>query len=291
MGNAIGNGREEKWDSEYEGEGSSIRSREGFSEITSRSWRAESSDSIESMNVTALPDITGRSRSPYLFSPQIPLAPLRTDVESSSNNHNLSLNSNHDTSDLPWGEDEGVPTVVTWSFGGNKVEVVGSWDNWTSRKTLTKSGNEHSLMLVLGNGVYYYRFIVDGDSRYITNEPYVADDAGRCMNILDVNDYIPENLKAVDEFNPPHSPDSSYSRLYPVEFDSDKVPVHVPELLLNQTILGYLTQDDESMKPEHVNLNHLFIEKGCVSQNMVALGVTHRFRSKYVTVALHKSLN
>lgn len=107
---------------------------------------------------------------------------------------------------------------------------------------------------------------------------------------IQLQDHIPENLKAVDEFNPPHSPDSSYSRLYPVEFDSDKLPVHVPELLLKQTILENLTQNDESMKPEHVNLNHLFIEKGCVSQNIVVLGVTQRFRSKYVTVALHKSL-
>lgn len=124
----------------------------------------------------------------------------------------MSLNFNHKASDLQWDEDEGVPTVITWSFGGNEVEVVGSWDNWTSRypifylkfetksgivmgnpvlcfcrKALTKSGNEHSLVLVLGNGVYYYRFIVDGESRYITNEPYVAGEAGRCINILDVN--------------------------------------------------------------------------------------------------------
>lgn len=73
MGNAIGNGRrKERWDSENDGEDSSIRSREEFSETMSRSWKAESSDSIQSMNdTTALPDITGRSRSPYLFSPQV----------------------------------------------------------------------------------------------------------------------------------------------------------------------------------------------------------------------------
>jgi 5'-AMP-activated protein kinase regulatory beta subunit len=37
-------------------------------------------------------------------------------------------------------------------------------------------------------------------------------------------------------------------------------------------------------------LNHLYIEKGWASQSLVALGMTHRFQSKYVTVCLFKPL-
>jgi 5'-AMP-activated protein kinase regulatory beta subunit len=37
-------------------------------------------------------------------------------------------------------------------------------------------------------------------------------------------------------------------------------------------------------------LNHLYIEKGWASQSLVALGLTHRFQSKYVTVCLFKPL-
>lgn len=29
--------------------------------------------------------------------------------------------------------EQGVPTIITWSFGGNNVAVEGSWDNWASR--------------------------------------------------------------------------------------------------------------------------------------------------------------
>lgn len=43
-------------------------------------------------------------------------------------------------------------------------------------------------------------------------------------------------------------------------------------------------------KPQHVVLNHVFIEKGWPSQSVVALGLTHRFQSKYVTVVLYKPL-
>jgi hypothetical protein len=45
-----------------------------------------------------------------------------------------------------------------------------------------------------------------------------------------------------------------------------------------------------SSKPQHVVLNHLFMEKGWASQSVVALGLTHRFESKYVTVVLYKPL-
>ncbi|KAH0704907.1 hypothetical protein KY289_009983 [Solanum tuberosum] len=27
----------------------------------------------------------------------------------------------------------GIPTLITWSYGGNNVAIQGSWDNWTSR--------------------------------------------------------------------------------------------------------------------------------------------------------------
>jgi 5'-AMP-activated protein kinase regulatory beta subunit len=39
-----------------------------------------------------------------------------------------------------------------------------------------------------------------------------------------------------------------------------------------------------------VVLNHLFIEKGWGSQSLLALGVTHRFQSKYVNFVLYKPL-
>ncbi|KAK8624450.1 hypothetical protein V6N13_065795 [Hibiscus sabdariffa] len=66
------------------------------------------------------------------------------------------------------------------------------------------------------------------------------------------------------------SPNATYGQAFPTEEDFAKEPAVVPSQL-------HLTK----MKHQHVVLNHLFIEKGWASQSVVALGLTHRFESKY----------
>jgi 5'-AMP-activated protein kinase regulatory beta subunit len=231
------------------------------------------------------PGTPGRSRSPVIFAPQVPVAPLQRDnvVSEGWQNEDDNLNS-----------EDGVPTLIMWNSGGNDVAVEGSWDNWRSRKMLQKSGKDHSILLVLPSGIYHYKFIVDGEVRYIPDLPSVSDEMGRVCNVLDVHDYVPENLESVAEFEAPSSPDSSYSQSLPGEEDFAKEPVIVPAQL-HVTVLGSPTTDTEedpsnSPRPQHVVLNHLYIEKGWASQSVVALGLTHRFESKYVTVVLYKPL-
>lgn len=55
------------------------------------------------------------------------------------------------------------------------------------RKPLQRAGKDHSIVLVLPSGVYHYKFIVDGEQRYIPELPHVADETGRVCNLLDVN--------------------------------------------------------------------------------------------------------
>lgn len=55
------------------------------------------------------------------------------------------------------------------------------------RKTLQRSGKDHSILLVLPSGVYQYKFIVDGELRYIPDLPCVADEKGCPSNLLDVH--------------------------------------------------------------------------------------------------------
>lgn len=105
-----------------------------------------------------------------------------------------------------------------------------------------------------------------------------------------VQDYVPENFESVAEFEAPPSPDYSYTRALPAEEDFAKEPLAVPPQL-HLTVLGMENSDEaSSSKPQHVVLNHLFMEKGWASQSVVALGLTHRFQSKYVTVVLYKPL-
>ncbi|CAH9147274.1 unnamed protein product [Cuscuta epithymum] len=238
-------------------------------------------------------DLMYHSPSPLLFAPQVPVVPLQPLGGNAApvTNQMWSSTELHGTANhIP---EEGIPTLLTWSYGGNNVTVEGSWDDWRSRKVLQRSGKDHAILLVLPSGVYHYKFIVDGEVRYIAELPSVPDEMGRFCNILDVNqDNVPENLHSVSEFEAPASPESTYDQAFLGEEDFVKDPMLVPPQL-HLTVLDSENTDgtDASSKPQHVVLNHLFVEKELPSsQSVVALGLTHRFQSKYVTVVLYKPL-
>ncbi|XP_011016792.1 PREDICTED: SNF1-related protein kinase regulatory subunit beta-1-like [Populus euphratica] len=215
---------------------------------------------------------------------QAPVAPLRR-PDAPPVFDQVWQNDSHEVVDEDQSPERGIPTVITWSHGGNDVAVEGSWDNFSSRKKLQRSGKDHSILLVLPSGIYHYKFIVDEEWRYIPDLPSVTDEMGRVCNLLDVHDFVPEYIDSAVEFEAPPSPDSTYSQAFPAEDDFAKDPLAVPPQL-NLTVLD----EASSSKPQHVVLNHLYIEKGWASQSLVALGLTHRFQSKYVTVCLYKPL-
>ncbi|GKV01190.1 hypothetical protein SLEP1_g13765 [Rubroshorea leprosula] len=237
------------------------------------------------------PSSPRRSRSPLLFAPQVPVPPLHRGDGGSPFYNQVRRHESHGAAAATANPSErGIPVIVTWNYGGNDVSVEGSWDNWTSRKALQRSGKDHSILLVLPSGMYHYKFIVDGEWKYVPDLPFVADEAGHVCNLLDVNEYVPENLDSVAEFEAPSSPESAYSQAFPTEEDYAKEP-HIVPPQLHLTVLDMDNQDEaSSSKPQHVVLNHLFIEKGWATQSVVALGLTHRFQSKYVTVVLYKPL-
>ncbi|KAL6967184.1 SNF1-related protein kinase regulatory subunit beta-3 [Sarracenia purpurea var. burkii] len=94
-------------------------------------------------------------------------------------------------------------------------------------------------------------------------------------------------------FEVPRSPDSSYNNAYPGNEDETRDPPIAPPQL-QHTLLSYPTSRDHSGSlplPQNVILNHLYIENREPSRPLrpvVALGITHRFRSKFVTVVLYK---
>ncbi|XP_042384688.1 SNF1-related protein kinase regulatory subunit beta-1-like [Zingiber officinale] len=233
------------------------------------------------------PESPRMTRSPLMFAPQIPLTPLQRAGDGPLVFNHTQMDHSDGTLDVP--PENGIPTLITWSLGGNEILVEGSWDNWTSRKTMQLSGKDYSTLLVLPSGVYHYKFIVDGELRYIPNLPHMTNANGQTVNILDVSEYVPEILEGVSEFEAPPSPHSSYGVSLPVDEDFTKEPPALPSQL-QLTVLGSQDAEESSLKPQHVVLNHVFIEKGRASQSLVAVGLTHRFQSKYVTMVLYKPM-
>ncbi|CAL5393645.1 unnamed protein product [Camellia sinensis] len=221
--------------------------------------------------------------SPFIFTPQVPIVQFQT--------HSFTQNATHNEDMLI--SQMGVPTMITWSYGAKQVAIVGSWDNWKTREFLQKSGKGFTIMKVLPSGVYHYRFIVDGQWRYSHDLPQECDDSGNIFNVLDLQDYVPEVLNNISGSESPPSPDSGYNNS---PFSSEDFSKKLPELppLLQQSSLDQPSSSRDSPetleKPLAAGLNHLYIQKGCTGQSLVALSSAHRFRSKYVTLVLYKPL-
>ncbi|CAN8247196.1 unnamed protein product [Cochlearia groenlandica] len=104
-----------------------------------------------------------------------------------------------------------------------------------------------------------------------------------------MNSQNPNNHEdtTVAGFEVPLSPVSSYNNVYSSTEDESRDPPSVPPHL-QHTLLGYPGITELDVAPQGVVLNHLYIENRDAPRSVVALGFSHRFRSKYVTVVIYK---
>lgn len=115
-------------------------------------------------------------------------------------------------------------------------------------------------------------------------QPAMYDELGNVNNVLEVQEYVPENLESLTGFQAPASPPSSYNQMLPQPDDYAKEPPAVPPQLL-LTLLNCPNTNEGLPRPQHVILNHLYTKR---SKAMTCSGITHRYRSKYVTVVMYK---
>lgn len=91
-------------------------------------------------------------------------------------------------------------------------------------------------------------------------------------------------------FEVPRSPESSYNNPIPGIEEEARDPPLVPPHLQSSLLSVPPARDGFGSLPlpQNVVLNHLYIENRESPRSVVALGITHRYRSKYVTVVLYK---
>ena len=131
------------------------------------------------------------------------------------------------------------------------------------------------------------------------------DEQGNVNNVIEVQDYVPENLDGLSGFEPPPSPTSSYNCPAPVAEDYAKEPpIMPPQLQLTLLNVTPATHDTQSAlpRPQHVVLGHVYCHASSRGPNQVfqqqtqqqsnvnalVVGMTHRYKSKYVTSVLYK---
>lgn len=219
--------------------------------------------------------------SPITYSPQLPMEPL-----------SRAEGSVYGQSEFAgWAaQPKLVPTVFVWSHGGQDVQLEGSFDNWTQRHAMQRSGKDATLVKLLSPGMYQYKFIVDGQWRHDPNLPCMYDNQGNINNVVEVQEYIPENLGSLSGFEPPASPTSSYSSPPPAAEDYMKEPpVMPPQLQLSLLNVPPILDSAAVLpRPQHVVLNHFYMRRIPSSTSAIVVGTTHRYKNKYVTVVLYR---
>ncbi|KAL4859538.1 SNF1-related protein kinase regulatory subunit beta-2 [Chlorella vulgaris] len=224
--------------------------------------------------------------SPLTYSPQVPMEPISKGEEFGRGG------SVYGQSEFAgWGaHPKLVPTVIVWAHGGNHVELEGSFDSWTQRYTMQRSGKDFTLVKLVPPGVYQYKFIVDGQWRHDPNLTSMYDDQGNINNVMEVQEYVPENLESLVGFDPPPSPPSSYTSPPPATEDFLKEPpVMPPQLQLSLLNVPPAMDAIAALpRPQHVILNHIYLQRMTTSTHAMVVGTTHRYRSKYVTTVMYK---
>lgn len=174
-----------------------------------------------------------------------------------------------------FGDHGGVPMVFRWEGGGDEVYITGTFNNWAAKIPMQRSGNDFVLIQELARGRHAYKFIVDDEWRFASEEQHMVDLEGNVNNYVDLSDFRPkfEGLAELrwrrnvekEVFNQQIPDINDYTTEPPV------MPPHMRNVYLNR----------RGGTPLPVTLDHLY----CTARQngLMALGMSSRLRSKFVT--------
>jgi 5'-AMP-activated protein kinase regulatory beta subunit len=189
-----------------------------------------------------------------------------------------------------------VPTTFKWTMGGTDVYVVGSFSNWQQKVPLDRTGAEMSTTIDLAPGKYEYKFVVDGEWRCSGDQMMTKDNLGNENNFIEVRerqDSAP--TKGTDSSTEPSAPSppsplSSYTSEIELTDDYSKEPPTLPPHLKLSLLNHAPWRNDPHLLPvpQHVTVNHLYTAPSV--EGVMVMGVTNRFRTKFVTTVLYTNV-
>eukprot|EP00004_Rigifila_ramosa_P018508 TRINITY_DN4611_c0_g1_i1.p1 TRINITY_DN4611_c0_g1~~TRINITY_DN4611_c0_g1_i1.p1 ORF type:complete len:224 (+),score=37.70 TRINITY_DN4611_c0_g1_i1:61-672(+) len=189
-----------------------------------------------------------------------------------------------------------VPTVFTWSHGGRQVYVTGTFNGWKEKIPLTRSGQDFATIINLPPGLHHYKFVVDDDWSHAPEQNTVADSNGNTTNVIEVRPFEQSDDLATARELPlsSHSPPGSYARnpgpLDLEDLDPPSLPPHLFRSLLDSAPAA-VADPTVLPVPQHVMLNHAYsLSRGPDSQVMV-LGLTHRYKKRFVTTVFYAPIS
>ncbi len=193
--------------------------------------------------------------------------------------------------------DDRVPMVFRWDGGGRNVYITGTFNKWSEKIPMRRSGNDFLYIRELKKGRHAYKFIVDDEWRFAPDQPTVADPHGYINNFVDLTNFegnFGVSMKPLN--NQDHIKDEAlYGNFCPDPSDPQwyakeppPLPPHLRQIILN-TPQGDGTLAAKDMQlPQHVTLNHLYCS--AIKENLMVLAVSQRYRDKFVTTVFYSPL-
>jgi len=181
--------------------------------------------------------------------------------------------------------------------GGRNVYITGTFNKWSEKIPMRRSGNDFLYIRELKRGRHAYKFIVDDAWRFAPDQPTVADPHGYINNFIDLTnfkgdygaDMAPLNNQDYildDSQYGNFSPDPEDPQWYAKEPPS--LPPHLRHIILNTPLNNECMTAKSMQTPQQVTLNHLYCS--AIKENLMVLGVTQRYREKFCTIVFYSPL-
>mmetsp|Transcript_20904 Transcript_20904/g.25355 ORF Transcript_20904/g.25355 Transcript_20904/m.25355 type:complete len:318 (+) Transcript_20904:349-1302(+) len=191
-----------------------------------------------------------------------------------------------------------VPMVFRWEGGGKNVYITGTFNQWREKIPMHRSGNDFTYIHELKRGKHAFKFIVDDEWRFAPEQPTVADQMGFINNFVDLTSFersftdsdrpLIDNESILDDsrYDEEYAPDPDDPQWYTKE--PPQLPPHLRNIILNAKGSGGEDRPNMMQTPQHVTLNHLYCS--AIKDNLMVLGVTQRFRKKFITTVFYSPL-
>lgn len=181
------------------------------------------------------------------------------------------------------GQDERIPVVFTWTHGGQAVYLAASFNGWRDQIPMVRSGNEFAVVQELPRGVHQYKFVVDDQWRFATDQPKTQDAHGNMNNVLDISNYQKFQANSLNIDPLPkwgqviHDPND-----YTVDAPVIPLVLHKSPFCAmpaRQEISGTLPLSIQT----HALCDHIYLKERVNESTPVTVTVTHRYTQKYST--------
>lgn len=193
------------------------------------------------------------------------------------------------TPDTAGKENDIIPVVFTWTHGGQRVFLAGSFNGWQEKIPMVRSGLEFCTVQEVPRGKHQYKFIVDDQWRTAQDQMQTHDDNGNVNNVLDITNYQvyqPDPLDQPEDYN-----DLAFGQHIPDPNDYTSDAPTIPLLLAKSPFLA-ATQlpilcGASMVQPPNIPLqsmsDHVFLQSDPSSERL-SVAVTHRYDQTYSTM-------